>query len=375
MANITTKDFSTLVSDMATAIQGAANALVDMTIGSILRSVVEANAAVVLWLEGLILTLLATSRAATSSSTDLDSWVADYGLTRLAAVAATGNVTFARFTPTNQAVIPVGTVVQTNDGSQKYSVTLNTANPAYSAISGGYVIGAGVSSVTVPVAAQVAGSAGNAAASIINTLTQAISGVDTVTNGLQFTTGADAETDTALRARFVTYINSLSKATKSAIQNAVLALGPSMATTLVENLTYAGAASPGYFFAVVDDGSGAPPVGTLTAAWNAIDAVRPIGSTFGVYAPVVVTSNVAMTVGVVSGYDPAATKTAVQSALQTFINSLTLGTSLQYSRLLQVAYDASAGVQNVTAVTLNSGTSDLAATNLQVIKCGTVTVI
>ena len=69
---LTTKDFSTIVSDMVTAIQGAAAVLVDLTIGSILRATVEANAAVVLWLQGLILQLLATTRAATSNATDLD---------------------------------------------------------------------------------------------------------------------------------------------------------------------------------------------------------------------------------------------------------------------------------------------------------------
>ena len=374
MPNITTKDFGTLVSDMVTAIQGAASVLVDLTVGSILRAVVEANAAVVLWLEGLILTLLAVTRAATSNGTDLDSWVGDYGLTRLPALAATGNVTFSRFTPTNQAVILIGATVQTADGTQQYAVTLNASNSAYSALAGGYVIGAGISSVTVPVAAVTAGAAGNAAASMINTITQVIAGVDTVTNGLQFTNGADAETDTALRARFVAYINSLSKATKNAIQNAVAALGTSMATTLVENFNYAGAAQLGYFFVVVDDGTGSPPSGLLTAAWNAVDAVRPVGSTFGIYSPVVVTANVALTVTVNTGYDPVATKAAVQLALQTFINALTLGTSLQYTRILQVAYGASAGVNNVTAVTLNSGTSDLTVTNLQVIKYGTVTV-
>ena len=371
---ITTKDFTTLVSDQVAAIQGAASKLVDLTVGSILRSVVEANAAVVLWLEGLVLNLLATTRAATSSSTDLDSWVYDYGLVRLPAAPAVGNVTYSRFTPTNQAVIPIGAVVQSSDGSQKYTVTLNASLPSYSAGLGGYVMPALTATVTVPVQAQVAGALGNAAAGAVTTITQAISGVDTVSNALAFASGADAETDTALRLRFIAYINSLSKATKAAIQNAVQALGTGITALVIENLTYAGAAQQGYFFVVVDDGSGAPPAGTITAATNAIDAVRPIGSTFGVYSPIIVTATIAMTLTVKAGYDATATRAAVASGLAAYINALALGAALQYTRLMQVAYDASAGVLNVTAATINGGTADLVPTNVQVIKAGTVTV-
>src|SRR5574340_54700 len=108
MANITTQDFSTIVRTIVTAIQGGARTLVDLTVGSILRAVVEANAAVVLWLQGLILQLLATTRAATSNGSDLDTWVADCGLTRLPAVAETGQVSVSRFTATQQAVVPRG---------------------------------------------------------------------------------------------------------------------------------------------------------------------------------------------------------------------------------------------------------------------------
>lgn len=371
---ITTKDFATLVSDQVAAIQGATSKLVDLTIGSVLRSVVEANAAVVLWLEGLILSLLAITRAATSTSTDLDSWVFDYGLTRLAAVAATGNVTFSRFTPTAQAVVLVGAVVQSSDGSQKYTVTLDAGNPAYNAGFGGYVMAPGTASVTVPVVAQVAGALGNAAVGAVTTITQAISGVDTVTNALAFASGADAETDTALRLRFIAYINSLAKATKAAVQNAVQALGTGITAAVTENLTYGGVAQPGYFFVIVDDGSGAPPAGTMTAAANAIEGVRPIASSFNVYAPVIVAVNVAMTVTVIAGYDSVATKASVTSAIQAYINKLALGAQLQYTRLLQVAYDASAGVQNVTGATMNGGTADITPTSLQVLKAGTVTV-
>lgn len=371
---IQTKDYVTLVREQTTAIQGAARVLVDLTIGSILRAVIEANAAVTLWLQGLILQLLAITRAATSSGSDLDSWVADYGLTRLPAVNATGIVTFTRFTPTQQAVVQVGTLVQTADGSQQYAVVLDTANPAYNASLGGYALAAGSASVSVPVQALAAGSAANASVGSVSTMIQAVPGVDTVTNAAAFTNGADAETDAALRKRFIAYVASLSKATKNAVGYAITSLKTGLTYTLVENTTYAGAAQPGYFYVVVDDGTGAPPSSFLSTVSNAIDAVRPLCSSFGVFAPVIQTAGVSMTIQTAAGYDHNAVVGLVGAALTSYINGLGLGNQLTYTRLAQVAYDASAGVTNVTAVLLNGGTSDVTATNKQTIKAGTIAV-
>lgn len=371
---ISTKDFYTLVQNQVTAIQGAASALVDLTIGSILRAVVEANAAVMLWLQGLILQLLATTRAATSSGADLDTWVADYGLTRLAAVAATGQVSFARYTATLQALIPIGASVQTADGSQAYTVTLDTTNPAYSATLGGYVLAAGVTSVNVPVSASVAGAGANVSIGQINTITQALPGVDTVSNAASLINGADAETDTALRSRFVAFVAGMSKATAGAVGYAITSLQSGLSYSLTENQTYGGAAQMGYFFVVVDDGTGTPSSTLLSSVSNAIDAVRPVTSTFGVFAPVVVTANVSMTITTAAGYVHADVVATVAAAITNHIDALALGADLPWSKLAQVAYDASAGVTNVTGLTLNGGTADLTATALQVIKSGTMAV-
>jgi uncharacterized phage protein gp47/JayE len=370
-----TQDFVTLVRNQVTAIQGYASVLVDLTIGSILRAIVEANAAVAIWLQSLIVQVLAITRAATSSGADLDSWVADFGVARLPATFATGQVTFSRFTSTQQAVVPVGSTVQTGDGSQQYAVVADATNPAYNGTLGGYVMGAGTASVTVPVVALVAGAAGNAIAGAVSVIAGAIAGVDTVTNAAGFVNGADAESDAALRTRFIAYVRSLSKATKDAVGYAITSLQQGVTYSLVENETYGGSVQMGYFYVVVDDGTGAPTGTFLSTVANAIDAVRPLCSSFGVFAPVVVNAAVAMTVTVAPGYDVAATKTLVSDALKAYINSLSLGQPLRYSRLSQIAYDASPGVTNVTGVTLNGGTADLTATAKQVIKWSSVTVL
>ena len=369
--SIQTQDWVTLVRNQVAAIQGYAKVLVDLTVGSVLRAVVEANAAVTVWLQGLILQVLAITRAATSSGADLDTWMADFGLTRLAAVPATGSVTFSRFTVTQQVLVPVTAVVQTGDGTQQFNVVIDTTNPAYSATLGGYVIAAGTASVSVPVQAVTPGAAGNAVAGAVSTIVGAISGVDTVSNTAAFVNGADAEPDTAFRSRFIAYVASLSKATKMAIGSAIASVKQGLTYVILENQTYAGLPQNGTFIVIVDDGTGAPTSTLLASVSNAVDAVRPVTSTFYVYGPVVVNATVSMSIATAAGYTHQAVALQVQAALLSYINSLPLGTALTYSRLAQVAYDASPAVTNVTGTLLNGSTADLPATSLQVIKATT----
>ena len=372
--SLSSKDFVTLVHEQVASLQGKATALVDLTIGSTLRAVVEAVASVALWLQGLILALLITTRAATASGSDLDTWMADYNFFRLAAVAATGSATFSRFTASGVTVVPVGALIQTGDGTQQYTVQLDTTNPAYSASQGGYVLADGISSVTVAIQAVVAGVGGNVTAGTINTIAQAIPGVDTVTNAAALTNGEDAEQDAAFRSRFVQYINSLSKATKAAVLYAILSLQQNVSAIIVENQAYNGISQPGYFYAVVDDGTGSPSSTFLASAANAIEDTRPLSVTYGVFGPNQVTANVSMTITTDTGYVHTDVVALVTAALQTYINTLGLGNSLSYTKLATTAYGASPGVTNVSAVLLNGGTTDLAITAKQTAKSGTISV-
>lgn len=374
MASLNVKDFTTLVRDQVTAIQGRAAGLVDFTIGSLLRAITESNASVLQWLQQLIVTLLATTRAATSSGADLDSWMADFGFFRLAASYATGSVTYARFTPTNSALIPIGSLVGSTDGSQQYSVTVDTTNPLYNATLGGYLIPAGTATATVPVIASIAGAAGNALIGTVTVIVGTISGVDTVTNSAVFANGVDPEEDSAFRARFVLWVQSLSKATKAAIGYALSSMQQGVSYTLTENQDYSGNTLYGYFYAVVDDGSGAPSGAFLVSAGAAIESVRGFTTRYGVFAPVLVTANVSMTITT----DPTVTHSvvvaSVTTAIQSYISGLKLGQILPFTQLAAIAYGVSPAVTNVSGVLLNGGTADLGATNKQVIRPGTVTV-
>lgn len=368
------KSFTQLVQDQITAVQSYYSGLIDTAIGSHLLALVESNSSVVQWIQQNILNLLVTTRASTCSGSDLDSWLADYSFYRLSAVQATGQVTFSRFTATNQALIPVGTVVTTTDGSQSYAVITDTTNSAYDATQLGYIIAAGIASVTVPIQANTAGVAANATAGTISIINGGITYVDTVNNANPLSNGEDQESDDAVRARFVLWIASLSKSTKAAIIYAITSMQSGVTCTLTENYDYSGNQKPGYFYAVVNDGSGSPSSGFLASVASAIDAVRGFTITFGVFSPVIVTANVSMVITT----NPAATHsdivTFVQTAIQNYISKLTLGQLLPYTQLATIAYGASSYVTNVSSVTLNGATADISASAQQVIAAGTISV-
>jgi hypothetical protein len=81
-----------------------------------------------------------------------------------------------------------------------------------------------------------------------------------------------------------------------------------------------------------------------------------------------------MTVTVGAGYSHSVVAPIVQAAIVAYINALPVGGDLPFTELPHIAYSASPGVVNVTAITLNSGTSDLTADQQHVLKSGTVVV-
>lgn len=376
MASLNIKSFATLVSDQVTAIQAKSNTLLDFSIGSILRSFVEGSSGVVLWIQQLIVTLLVTIRASTSSGSDLDTWFADFGFARNSASAATGQVTFARFTATSSALIPVGSQVTTADGTQTYNVIASTTNSFYDAAQNGYVIPSGISSATVPVQAATAGAAGNADIGTVTIIVGSIPGVDTVSNSSAFAGGADAESDDDARQRFQDWIASLSKSTKNAIGYAISQVQSGITYSLTENYDYNGDPHPGFFYAVVDDGSGNPSDDFIASVYNAVDIVRGFTVSFAVFKPSTISADVTLTL-TLSTTDTAiiaSVKTLVHDAIDNYISALGMGVILPYSKISQLAYGASSYVTNVSSITLNGGTSDLIATSKQVIRTGTITV-
>ena len=366
--------FSTLVNNAAAAVQGAAAQLIDLTVGSTLRAVLEANASMALWLQWLILQVLRMTRASTSANADLDSWMADYAFTRLPATAAVGSVTFLRFTGVGAVLVPVGMSVRTADASQTFLVQPNPLHPSWSVGQNGYLVPAGDVSVAVPIEASVAGKSGNVQAGAISLIAASLPGIDSVSNVIGLVGGLDAESDSAFRARFIGYIASLSRATTMAVKAAISGVELGLNFTITENVAPDGSPRPGGFLAVIDDGTGTPLPSLLTKVAAAIEAVRPVGTSFAVIPPTLVQVAIVLAV-TTDGTAPHATAVAaVRDAISAYVSGLPISASLPFARITQIAFAASSAVANVTGISLNGTTSDIVPTAVGVIRPSSITV-
>lgn len=375
-----TKDYDELIQDQSTATQSAATRkmgkYLDFSVGASLRALIESNAGLALWLQGLLVKVLATTRLATSEGNDVDTFINDFGLTRTEATHASGNVTFSRNIATDDAVINLADSVQSTVENIQYIVIPDTTNPLYDELREQYIIPAGTQSGEVKVEAVLAGVSGNAAEDAITVISQPIQYVDFVTNALPFVNGFDEESDIETRAQFVDYINSLSKATKLAIEEAIEEVQEGIQYSVVENIDYTtSAVQLGYFFAVIDDGTGSPPPELLASVALAVDRVRGFTTYFEIKAALPDTANVSATAKIdTTIYTTDEVKVAIEVALTSYINSLGIDTTLYYTRLIQVIYDAHVGVIDVTSVTLNGGVADLVSDNKHSIIVGTLVI-
>lgn len=385
MADPTTKTFPQLVQGIAAAVQSRASGLVDFTVGAIVRAVSEATAGVVLWLQALILHVLSMTRLSTSEGADADSWVADFGgpfgdgvvasFARLPAAAAVGEVTFLRLSTSGQAVVPVGSQVQTADGTQSFVVDTDITNAAYDPGLTGYVLAPGEATVEVPVYAVTSGALGNVLAGTVTVITSPIPGVDKVSNDEDFVGGANAEGDASMRVRFRGYIQSLREATVAAILFHAMSVQAGLSLIMVENKTLAGQTKRGFVYLVVDDGTGTPPQSLIDAVSENVEAHRAAGVEFAVYAATAKIVNVAMTLTYLPGSSVAQQNAALAAAIaavRAYLNSLPVGADLPFTRLYQVAFDASPTIVGVPVILANGSNVDITTTLSEVIKAGTV---
>ena len=123
------QSFQQIVDTQSAAMQANSNATLDFSTGSVLLALIQANAANSIWLQALATTLLAVTRLSTSSGTDVDTFIADFGFSRYQGNPASGTVTFSRFTTTIQGIVPVGTIISDSTNNLTFVVTSDPSNP------------------------------------------------------------------------------------------------------------------------------------------------------------------------------------------------------------------------------------------------------
>ena len=364
------QDFTALVRTQAAAAGAACRQLIDVSVGSVLLALLEANASVGLWIQWLIVQVLSTTRAATSQGEDLDTWVADFGVARLAGVPAYGMVQFSRTTAGLAATVPVGALVRTGleSDAQAFTVVADASHPAWAG--SGYRLSSSDLSANIPVRAQVPGRAGNVKAGAVTLLSSAIAGVDAVTNLVPMVGGLDEEADGALRLRFGGYFDSRTRATAQAVGFAIRSLQQEMDFAIADRVDTAGAVRPGHFTVTVDDGSGAPGDALLGRVAAAIEQIRPLGGTFSIRRPLPIAAAVEMRVA-----GPQDAMPAVRSAIGAYVAGLRIGQPLVLSRLYQLAHDAHPGISRVFGVAVNGVASDLIPPGHGLVRLGQLAVL
>ena len=379
------QNFNGLVQSMAASAQSACVQLLDLTVGSVFRALIESTASMGLWMQWLIVQLMNRQRLATCAGIDVDTWVGDFGLTRLPGVASSGNVTLARYYSTASATIIAGqATVKTGDGSQTFTIVADATNALWNAtitdptgaITGGFVIPIGTASAPFLVVNTAVGTVGNVSAGTITLLGSAVAGIDTVTNTVGFSNGLNAESDAALKARFVNYISSLSKATYAAIAAAVGGVQQGLTYAIAANVNTGGVFTPGNFVVTIDDGTGSPPAGLITTVSLAIQPVRSLCETFAVQAPTVVSVPIVLTIAVAAGVVKANIIGTVATAISSYVNTLPIGVNLPFSIISKLAYDSlpAGQITNVSSITVAGAGVDIVAGTSGVIKASLVTV-
>lgn len=349
----------------------------------------------------------AFARLGTCDDAGADSYVADFvpfGFTaRLAATFSQGPATFTR----NQAssspqVLLVGTIIQNPTPSPSaaigYQVIADTTNAAYSVNAGGpgiagYTLAAGLTQFAQAplVQALKAGSASRVLANVLTVIASPSVPFDTVTNAAAIQNGQDQETTIALVARFAKWATGLGGGTTAVVGAAILGVQPGMTYTINDSLDANGNPKVPYFTAVVDDGSGATPAQTLATVAAAVDVKRTPGMPRSVIAPTDVPLTIAVTGTTIQpGFDPVATRAAVQSAIIAYVMANGVGGANAingYVPALKFAYvplvnliasfigiGAAQGLAGYAAITLNGGTSDVALTPYQLATASAATV-
>lgn len=267
----------------------------------------------------------------TATGEYLDYHGASRGLTRKGAIKAKGVVAFKLETALTYTIsIPKGTLVATTGADTvTYETDIDTQ------------IGIGKTLVSVPCTAIEGGRKGNAKATEVNVLVDAIADIYSVSNKNPFTGGVDAESDEDFRARILESVENVSNGANTAYYKklalsvegvssaSVVALGRGVGTVDVYICSYGETASDKLVLSVQE----------------LIDNKREINADVKVFTASPYTVTVDVNIAVKNGYDFDSVAEKCRTALQEFISNSAVGNGLKCAELSEQIYHIE-GVEN-----------------------------
>ena len=278
-----------------------------------------------------------------------------FNFERKVAGKATGEVTinFLKAMPTT-FYIPRGTIFSTNDvyGYITFETTEN------------YQVEPGSISAVIPVTCTTAGTVGNVPEGAISVMSPTNSNVRNVYNEGAFTNGHDDETATEHKKRFQKYINTLSKATSSAILYGALQVEGVAGAWLDDNYI-------GYVILYAHDSSGDLPDELKEKILKELVEYRAGGIEVEVLPIVKVPINQTFKIMIENDYDPEVYSELIYSALVSYLNDYTVGIDYRISDVLtfiKSSYD------DIVINVLPSSYEDITLQKNQLIRAGEITV-
>lgn len=345
------KDFASISASLINWMRSNTSRVTDFNQGSVARTMLEATAVEI---EELYIQVFVGLKEAIPVSV-----YNTFGFPPLDAKNASGIVRFTAPAPAAAAItIPAATQVKSASNGQIYA----TQATAY--------IMTGQTYVDVLVAAAAAGTVGNADAATITEVVGSLPGVSSATNPARIFNGRDAESPAERRSRFQGYISTLARGTKPAVEyGAKTARLVSSEGAVTESVAFAGVVEPyiadntqpiSKVFCYVHNGIGATSVGLVAEAQRIIDGYLlddgspAAGSSWkaaGVVCVVAAASDTSVavtgTVSVDPGYSSAPVLIDCQSAIQGYIQSLSVGAKVQFAEIVAILKRDVAGVLNV----------------------------
>jgi uncharacterized phage protein gp47/JayE len=284
----------------------------------------------------------------------LDRRAGELGLTRVAAVKATGQITFSG---TNGTVVPIGTRVSTGGSAPIYFVTT---------VAGTITSG----TATVAAEAETAGASGNVGIGLVNTVVGNLTGVTSVTNSANFTGGADTESDSALLQRYYDRVRTPQTSGNIGDYRSWALSRPGVGDVKVYPIWNGNGTVK---VDLLSTDKRAPLASVITDVAAYIESVRPIGATVTVIGAPEVAINVSATLTIVSGKTLTDAQTEISAGVTDYLKTLAfVDPVVRINEIGKIILDA-ASVLDYSGLTVNSGTGNVSITDGSVAVLGTVT--
>lgn len=289
----------------------------------------------------------------TTYGTYLDRKVAEQGLTRKPAVAASGNVTI---TGQEGSAIYIGDKVSSS--SAAYTVTE------------GKVIGI-TGTETILIECDIAGIIGNCPPGAINFFPLALPGISSVTNNDAFDNGYDAETDKELRERYYEKVRTPpTSGNKSHYINwakEIVGVGDAKVYPLWDG-------NGTVKVVLIDSNKTGVDQSLIDEVAEHIEDNRPIGATVTVLSATELPIDVSATLTISSDYTIEQVKTNIEMGITDHLKEIAfISAYVSYAKIGSIIM-SSAGVLDYSSLLVNAGTVNVTIGDEQVAVLGTVTI-